>query len=509
VYRHDRRLRNSRAAIVMGWPVKPPSFRDARRCLSAAAAGALIVATFQPLAAGGGAVEEPSVERSAAERAMAHGNLVGHGGPVKAVEVDAAHQRALTGSFDYAMMVWDLSSSKPRGLLRLDQHEGAVNAVAFVPQTHLGLAAGDDAKLTLWDIESGKLVHRFTGHTAKIVDIAVSDDGVWAATASWDRTARLWNIKTHAAGPVLDNHKGPVNAVAFSADARLVLTASYDGEIRMFETATGELVRPLYRHGWGINVMRLLPGGREVAFGALDGTAAIIAIDSGEKVADLGTSERPVLSLAVTPKPGLLAVGSGDGRVKVFRIGDFQLLEEYENPYGPVWGLAFAPGGAALYIAGLDDFVTRWNIVPRDPFEPIDSPFPRRFQVDEADSSDPIARGRAHFARKCSVCHTLDPDGKNRAGPTLNGLFGRHIASLPGYPYSDALKKLDMVWNEETVAKLFELGPENFTPGSKMPLQKMTDKAERDALIAYLKTTSAARTGNKAPAADAKKGGGR
>ena len=86
---------------------------------------------------------------------------------------------------------------------------------------------------------------------------------------------------------------------------------------------------------------------------------------------------------------------------------------------------------------------------------------------------------------------TLAPDGRNRAGPTLYGVFGRRIATLPGYPYSEPLKKLDIVWNETTIARLFEIGPHEFTPGSKMPLQKITDAKQRDALIAFLKQATA------------------
>lgn len=431
-----------------------------------------------------------AAEAKAAADAAARFNLVGHGGPVKAVATHPGKTRALTGSFDYAMMAWDLSGEFPKPLTRYDDHDGAVNAVAFLPDGLKALSAGDDGRLSLWDLEKGELITRFEGHAAKIVDIAVSQDGAFALTASWDRTARLWNLAKGKEVHVFEEPKGPVNAVAFSRDGDRVFTANYDGKIRMYEAGSGRYVRQILSHGWGINVLEPIPEADQLLFGALNGTAAVIDIESGETVAELGASDRPILAIAVVRQPGLAAIGDGEGRVRVFRLGDFQPIEEYQNPYGPAWALAFAPGGAALYIAGLDDFVARWTITPRDPFETIESPFPRRFQVSE-DSEDPVAQGRSHFARKCSVCHTLKSDGKNRAGPTLYGLFGRRIGTLPGYPYSESLKKLDIVWTPETVSKLFELGPENFTPGSKMPLQKMTDKAQRDALIAYLMTTEA------------------
>ncbi len=73
-----------------------------------------------------------------------------------------------------------------------------------------------------------------------------------------------------------------------------------------------------------------------------------------------------------------------------------------------------------------------------------------------------------------------------RAGPTLAGIFGRKIASLPGYDFSDALKRLDIVWTPETVAKLFEVGPAQYTPGTKMPEQIIGSPADRDALVRFL-----------------------
>lgn len=428
-------------------------------------------------------------EEHKSERAKQNGNLVGHGGPIKAIAVDAPGERVATGSFDYAMMIWDVSAETPRILHRFDRHDGAVNAVAFVPNSTRVLAAGDDGALSVWDLVTEQRVHRFEGHKAKINHVAVSPEGRFAVTSSWDRTARVWDLSTLGAGPVLEGHGGPVNAAQFSADGGHVYTAGYDGVIRLFDRADGNLVRPLHKHGWGLNVLVRVPGSERLVAGALNGSVIVVDGTSGDILEELAEFERPVLSMAIVDKPGLLAVGAGDGNVRVVRLADWQEVESYQNPFGPVWALAFAPGAMALYYGGLDDFVTRWQIRPRASYEAVESPYPRRFQV-SGDPDDPIAQGALQFARKCSVCHALKPDGRNRAGPTLYKIFGRRIASLSGYPYSQGLHDLDIVWTEETVSKLFELGPENFTPGSKMPLQKMTDPQQRAALIAFLKVAT-------------------
>src|SRR5262249_33890392 len=92
----------------------------------------------------------------------------------------------------------------------------------------------------------------------------------------------------------------------------------------------------------------------------------------------------------------------------------------------------------------------------------------------------------AEVFRACVACHTLSPDEGNRAGPTLAGIFGRRIASLPGYNFSAALTKLDIVWTPETVAKLFEVGPAAYTPGTKMPEQTIGSPDDRAALVKFL-----------------------
>lgn len=418
----------------------------------------------------------------------ASGNLVGHGGPVKAVTVNADGTRAITGSFDYSMVLWSLADKAApadRIVRRFDDHDSAVNAVAFVGDGARIVSAGDDGSVSLWSVADGKRLHRFTGHTGKVLSLDVSADGTWVATASWDGTVRLWNIADLKPGPVFKGHRGPVNGVVFSPDGTRVYSASYDGRIGRWSVAEGALVRMIYKHGWGLNVLKVLDGGHALVFGSLNGDVGVVDAETGELVKPLTAHTRPVLSMALLAKPGLLATGGGDGVIRIYRTGDWDMLEEYRNPYGPVWAMDFAAGGTGLYYGGLDDFVHLWQVAPRKPFETVDSQFPRRFQVGKE-----VSLGERQFARKCSVCHTLKKDGRNRAGPTLHKVFGRKIGAVPGYPYSPALANGSIVWTSETLKKLFTLGPEHYTPGTKMPLQRITDPKKINALIAYLEVAS-------------------
>lgn len=413
--------------------------------------------------------------------------LEGHGGPVKSVTLAADGTRALTASFDYAAILWRIEAGEATVAQRLIGHEAAVNDARFLGEDR-AVSVGDDGAIALWDLTDGTMLDRHDTGESKMLSLALSADGRHAAAASWDRSAHLYEIGPDRLTPLvrLTGHGNNVNAVAFSPDGETIYTGSSDGAIRAFARADGALLREVHPHGWGVNVLRLLGDGTRLAFGGTDGTVAVVDLDAGTIAKQLASHERPVLALAVSQDGTRLASGGGDGRIHVYDAAAWGLLETYENPYGPVWALAFSPDNAVAFYAGLDDHVNAWQIAPRRPFEPVGSEFPRRFQV--AEEEDPGAR---QFARKCSVCHTLTPDDANRAGPTLYGIFGRKVGGLPGYPYSQALLEADFVWNEQTISDLFDHGPDVVTPGTKMPIQRLTNAEERDALVAFLKRATA------------------
>lgn len=91
------------------------------------------------------------------------------------------------------------------------------------------------------------------------------------------------------------------------------------------------------------------------------------------------------------------------------------------------------------------------------------------------------ARGERIYDR-CQACHALAYD---RTGPRHCGLFGRKAGSVPGFPYSDAMKRSGIVWNAQTLDR-FLADPTGVVPGTAMGYAGVKDARERADLIAYL-----------------------
>ena len=99
--------------------------------------------------------------------------------------------------------------------------------------------------------------------------------------------------------------------------------------------------------------------------------------------------------------------------------------------------------------------------------------------------------GELVFNNTCRTCHTVK-EGDNRLGPSLAGLIGRKAGALPGYAYSDAMKKSSVVWDEATLDR-FIASPDAVVPGNNMkPFSGLSSADDRAAIIAYLKAGGAA-----------------
>ncbi|MFA6012315.1 MAG: pentapeptide repeat-containing protein, partial [Desulfobacteraceae bacterium] len=107
-------------------------------------------------------------------------------------------------------------------------HSGAVTSAVFSSNGEQVLTASYDKTAALWDLATGKLIHRFKGHDSRVTSAVFSSDGGQVLTASSDKTAALWDLATGKLIRRFKGHDSGVTSAVFSSDGGQVLTASAD-----------------------------------------------------------------------------------------------------------------------------------------------------------------------------------------------------------------------------------------------------------------------------------------
>ena len=422
--------------------------------------------------------------------AAALDRVMGHGGPVKDVVVSPNDQLLASVSFDYSVVLWDTQSFQESH--RLLGHDASVVTAAFSPNGRFLATGGDDFYTliwdmsVIWDLEDPSPAAKFL-HKGKIANITFSADSNLMASASWDGYLRVWSLEDMSLIAELAGHQGPVNAVQFLNDNTQLLSAGRDGHIRLWDLKEKRNTRSLVRNGWGVNVMHVDEKLRFIAYGTADGAMKIQSLDENDVSVTMASGKDPVLSIQYHPIFQKLAFGTAGGRVVIADMASSSVQNDFHITDGPVWGLTLFDNAEKLAVAGLDDFFTTLPVgISADDIE-VEIPANRRFHPKLATMDN----GARQFARKCSVCHSLEPNYKRRAGPTLYGIFGRKAGTAEGYTYSEALKNSDLIWDEITISDLFDHGPDVVTPGSKMPIQVIKNDSDLNDLVLFLKIATA------------------
>jgi cytochrome c len=209
----------------------------------------------------------------------------------------------------------------------------------------------------------------------------------------------------------------------------------------------------------------------------------VIDPETGDQIADFTLDRRPILAMAYNEATRQIAVGDGHGYIMMLDTREWRITRDFRaTRQGPVWALAFSPDGTQLYAGGLDDVVYAWPVALLDQFDASMGQERSFLRAPET-----MSNGERQFMRKCSICHALADGPSRKAGPTLHGVFGRKAGTVAGYFYSDILDGSDIVWDDTTIDALFDIGPDHYIPGSKMPMQVIAKPQDRADLIAFLK----------------------
>lgn len=110
--------------------------------------------------------------------------------------------------------------------------------------------------------------------------------------------------------------------------------------------------------------------------------------------------------------------------------------------------------------------------------------------VDETAIDMELAAEGERLFRQCAACHQVGEDARNRVGPILNGVVGRHAGAVDGFRYSGPMTDAGdsgLIWTPEEIDAFLE-NPRAYMNGTRMTYRGLDDADDRAAIIEYLRT---------------------
>ena len=185
------------------------------------------------------------------------------GGKVLSVAISPDGRRLVSGGSN-GLFVWDIDTLKRVAVL--DGHKGAVTFVAFSKDRRFIASAGVDKTVRIWDAINLKQKGALIGHDEAVLSVSFSPDSTKLYSAG-DRTVRVWLVPNGTTLGVWRGHESTVRWIGISGDGSTAASASYDGTVRVWDSTSGNAIMSLRPGGDVITAVEFLPDGRLLTAG--------------------------------------------------------------------------------------------------------------------------------------------------------------------------------------------------------------------------------------------------
>ncbi|MEQ1698306.1 MAG: TIR domain-containing protein [Hyphomicrobiaceae bacterium] len=176
--------------------------------------------------------------------------------------------RIVTASRDKTARVWDVTSGAE--IARLVGHEGDLNSAKFRSGGTQVVTASFDQTVRVWDVANGKEIRKLGLNSVKSIDA----EGFLALVLSWNK-AEIWDIETGKNLMNFAGHTDTIRVADFTADGKRIVTAGDDLTVRLWDAASGKELTHLKGHTNSI---------RTIAFNSSGDSIAAISLDDNIRV---------------------------------------------------------------------------------------------------------------------------------------------------------------------------------------------------------------------------------
>jgi WD40 repeat protein len=299
-------------------------------------------------------------------------------------------QRMMTCSYDGSLRLWNLKNGKQIGEDLRDEtvwkedlrdensavwkeglldNKSAVWTMASSPDGKKVVSGSVDGGVRLWDIDTGKLIATWTGHTSNVYTVCWSRDGHRVVSASFDGTAREWDVENGKTilGPIKTGHDD-VYTVVYSPDMTMFATAGYsestpaEHPIKICDAKTGEVVATLKGHTQSARCLAWSPDGKTLVSGSRDHSVRTWNTKTWKQLGLLDGHTKTVHGIAISPNGRILASASGDKTGRLWNLENSQPISSPLHHEQIVNCVSFSTDGKLLATGCDDNNAYTWDV---------------------------------------------------------------------------------------------------------------------------------------------------
>jgi guanine nucleotide-binding protein subunit beta-2-like 1 protein len=308
------------------------------------------------------------------------GELKGHGGWVTAIATTTEEpDMVLSASRDKSIIVWTLVREEGKygvAKRRLTGHAHYVQDVAISSDGQFALSGSWDGTLRLWDLNTGSTTRRFVGHTKDVLSVAFSADNRQIVSGSRDKTINLWNTLGQLKFTIVDDgHKEWVSCVRFSPNLNtpLIVSAGWDKVVKVWNLNHCKIRTNLLGHTGYVNSVTVSPDGSLCASGGKDGTAMLWDLNEGRHLSSLDAGDI-IHALVFSPIRYWLCAATAS-TIKIWDLESKNCVAELKPEFpstaaGPkskavpiqCISLAWSANGNTLFAGYTDNIIRVWSV---------------------------------------------------------------------------------------------------------------------------------------------------
>ena len=263
------------------------------------------------------------------------------------------------------------------GVIWYDPESGReLNRVMELQYARCGFAMSADGKhfltghqhdlvVRMGNLDSGKEVQTFRGHTGGVFAVAFSPDGKYAVSGGADKTLRLWDTKSGKELRRFDSVTDETRSVSFAPDGNRVASGSWGAGaclVRLCDVETGKLVREFTGHTSGVSAMLFTSDRRQLVSAGMDGQVIVWNVETGKEIRRM-THEGGIYEAALSPDgKRLLTAGWEDRTVRLWELATGKERRRLDGHAGRVLGVAFAPDGKRAVSSDANCTIFLWKL---------------------------------------------------------------------------------------------------------------------------------------------------